>query len=203
MQTNIVPTKANLIKAKNLLDFSEKGFELLDKKRNVLIREMMGLMDKAKDVQNRVSSTFEEAYKALQVVNVSMGVNNVEEIAISVPTTEKYEILLKSVMGVEIPFVKYGKKDLEPYYGFFRTNPALDIAVTKFKEVKYLIYELAEIENSVFKLAMEIKKTQKRANALEKIQIPKYQEQVKIIEEVLEEKEREDFFRLKRLKQRK
>jgi len=203
MQTSAAPTKANLIKAKNLLDFSQKGFELLDKKRNVLIQEMMGLMDKAKGVQNRVSFTFEEAYKALQVVNVSMGVNNVEEIAISIPTKEKYEILLKSVMGVEIPFVKYSKKDLEPYYGFFRTNPALDIAVTKFKEVKYLIYELAEIENSVFKLAMEIKKTQKRANALEKIQIPKYQQQVKFIEEVLEEKEREDFFRLKRLKQRK
>ncbi|MFZ5968598.1 MAG: V-type ATP synthase subunit D [Bacillota bacterium] len=203
MYINVAPTKANLLKAKSFLEFSQKGFELLDKKRNVLIREMMGLMNKAKDVQNRISITFEEAYKALQVVNVSMGVNNVEEIAISIPTVEEFEILLTSVMGVEIPTVKYEKKDLETYYGFFRTNPALDIAVTKFREVKYLMYELAEIENSVYKLAMEIKKTQKRANALEKIQIPRYQEQVKFIEEVLEEKEREDFFRLKLVKQRK
>ncbi|WZL73475.1 V-type ATP synthase subunit D [Clostridiaceae bacterium 35-E11] len=201
MDTNIAPTKANLIRAKNFLDFSQKGFELLDKKRNVLIREMMGLIDKVKDIQNRMDKTFEEAYQALQVANVSMGVHEIEEIALSIPTKETYEILLKSVMGVEIPSVKYEKKELEHYYGFYRTNPAVDIAVTKFREVKYLIYELAEIENCVYKLATEIQKTQKRANALEKIQIPKYKAQVKFMQEVLEEKEREDFFRLKRVKQ--
>ncbi len=196
----ITPTKANLLKAKSLLDFSNKGYELLDKKRNVLIREMMGLIDKIKDIQGRIASTFEVAYRALEVVNVTMGVNNVEEIAISIPKTEEYEILSKSIMGVEIPTVKFEEKDLKPYYGFFRTNPAFDIAVTKFREVKYLVYELAEIENSVYKLATEIKKTQKRTNALEKIQIPKYEYQVKYISDVLEEKEREDFFRLKKVK---
>lgn len=199
---NTTPTKANLIKAKSLLDFSEKGYDLLDKKRSVLVREMMGLIDKVKDVQIRITATFEEAYRALEVVNVTMGVNNVEEVSISIPKVEEYEILLKSIMGVEIPTVKFEEKDLQPYYGFFRTNPAMDIAVTKFREVKYLIYELSEIENSVYKLAMEIKKTQKRANALEKIQIPKYNKQVKFISEALEEKEREDFFRLKKVKKR-
>lgn len=203
MDVNVAPTKANLIRAKNLLDFSQKGFELLDKKRNVLIREVMSLMDKSKEIQSRIESIFEEAYQALHIVNVSMGVNNVEEIAISVPTVEEFDIQSKSVMGVELPTVKYKKRDIENYYGFFRTNPALDIAVTKFSEVKYFIYDLAKTENSVYKLAIEIKKTQKRANALEKIQIPKYREQVKFIEEALEEKEREDFFRLKRVKQRK
>ncbi len=203
MAINVAPTKANLIKAKNLLDFSRRGFDLLDKKRNVLIREMMSLMDKAKNIQDRISTTFDEAYRALQVVNISLGIDNVEDIAISIPTVEEFEILSKSVMGVELPIVKYDEKKLETYYGFFRTNPTLDIAVTKFREVKYFIYELAEIENAVYKLAIEIKKTQKRANALEKIQIPKYIEQVKLIEEVLEEKEREDFYRLKRVKQKK
>lgn len=203
MQINVTPTKANLLKAKSLLDFSQKGYDLLDKKRNVLIREMMSLMDEVRDIQERISTTFEEAYRALQVVNISMGVNNVEEIAMSIPKVEEYEILLKSIMGVEIPRIKFQKKDIETYYGFFRTNPAFDIAVTKFKEVKYLIYELTEIENSVYRLAVEIKKTQKRTNALEKIQIPKYKDQVKFIGEVLEEKEREDFFRLKKVKKMK
>ncbi len=203
MDIHVAPTKANLIRAKNLLEFSEKGFELLDKKRNVLIREMMGLMDKAKEVQDKIEVVFEEAYHAFQVASVSMGLNELKEIGMSIPLEENYEILFKSVMGVEIPTVKYDKKELTAHYGFYRTNPAIDIAVKKFREVKYLIYDLAEIENSVYKLAMEIKKTQKRANALEKIQIPKYTEQVKIMQEVLEEKEREDFFRLKRVKQRK
>lgn len=201
MDLNIAPTKANLIRAKNLLEFSKNGFELLDKKRNVLIREMMGLINKVKDIQERITITFEEAYKALQVANVSMGLHEIEEIALSIPIIEEHEILLKSVMGVEIPILKYEKKDLENYYGFFRTNTAVDIAVMKFREVKYLIYELAEVENSVYKLATEIKKTQKRANGLDKIQIPKHKEQVKFMEEILEEKEREDFFRLKRVKQ--
>ncbi|AOT70108.1 V-type ATP synthase subunit D [Geosporobacter ferrireducens] len=202
MSVNIAPTKSNLMKAENALAFSKKGFELLDKKRNVLIREMMGMMDRAKNLQERVTVTFREAYEALQVVNVTMGINSVEEIALSIPKASEYEVLLKSVMGVEIPTVHYNKTDLQTQYGFFRTNPALDIAYAKFKEVKYLIYELAEVENSVYKLAMEIKKTQKRANGLENIQIPKYKEQVKYIQEVLEEKEREDFFRLKRVKKK-
>ncbi|MTI53342.1 V-type ATP synthase subunit D [Geosporobacter ferrireducens] len=202
MSVNIAPTKSNLMKAENALAFSKKGFELLDKKRNVLIREMMGMMNRAKTLQERVTVTFREAYEALQVVNVTMGINSVEEIALSIPKASEYEVLLKSVMGVEIPTVHYNKTDLQTQYGFFRTNPALDIAYAKFKEVKYLIYELAEVENSVYKLAMEIKKTQKRANGLENIQIPKYKEQVKYIQEVLEEKEREDFFRLKRIKKK-
>ena len=96
--------------------------------------------------------------------------------------------------------VKYEKEDIEPSYGFFRTNATFDVSVAKFNEVKYLIYELAEVETSIYKLAMEIKKTQKRANALDKIQIPKYQDLVKYITDTLEEKEREDFFRLKKVK---
>jgi len=203
MAINVAPTKSNLIKAKNSLAFSKKGFELLDKKRTVLIKEMMSLISKAKEVQEKVSIIFKEAYSALEFVNITLGVENVEEISLSIAKEEEFDILLKSVMGVEIPKVKYENKKLEPQYGFFRTNPVLDNAIAKFTEVKYLIYELSEIENSVFKLAMEIEKTQKRANSLEKIQIPKYKNQIKFIEEVLEEKEREDFFRLKKVKKRK
>lgn len=200
MSLRVAPTKANLIKAKSSLKFSKKGFELLDKKRTVLIREMMSLVNKAKETQKKITITFKEAYEALQHTNMTMGINNVEEIAISIMKEAEHNILLKSVMGVEIPEVKYSKSKINTQYGFFRSNPVLDIAVSKFMEVRYLIYELAEVENSVFKLAMEIKKTQKRANALEKIQIPKYIQQIKFIEETLEEKEREDFFRLKKVK---
>lgn len=194
------PTKANLIMVKSSLRFSKKGFELLDKKRTVLIREMMELIDKAKETQDKISISFREAYEGLQHVNLTMGINNVEEIAISIIKEAEHDILLRSVMGVEIPKVKYIESKVETQYGFFRSNPPLDIAVVKFREIKYLIYQLAEIENSVYKLALEIKKTQKRANGLEKILIPKYKEQIKSISETLEEKEREDFYRLKKVK---
>lgn len=200
MTIKIAPTKANLIKAKTSLEFSIKGFELLDKKRTVLIREMMSLIDKANEIQGKISISFKEAYDALKHVNITMGINNVEEIALSIMKEAEHNILIKSVMGVEIPTVNYDEKKLNAQYGFYRSNPALDIAVIKFREVKYLTYQLAQVENSVYKLAMEIKKTIKRANALEKIQIPRYKNQIKFIEDTLEEKERETFFRLKKIK---
>ncbi|MGB9812850.1 MAG: V-type ATP synthase subunit D [Thermovenabulum sp.] len=202
MLFNIAPTKANLLSAQSTLEFSKKGYELLDKKRNVLIRELMSIMKRAEELQEKINKIFEEAYEALKIANITLGVNQVYEVACSIPLMEEFDILHKSVMGVEIPKIKYEKKPLEHYYSFYHTNTALDIALTKFYEVKYLLLELAEVEDSIFKLAIEVKRTQKRANALKNIQIPKYEKIVKVISEVLEEKEREDFFRLKTLKKK-
>ena len=203
MQENIAPTKANLIAAQAALDFSKKGYELLDKKRNVLIRQMMSFMDRAKVIQQKMREIFKEAYEALIMANITIGINEVNEVAKSIPQATEFTILTRSVMGVEIPQIKYEKRELEPYYSFFHTNTALDVALKEFHRVKYLLYELAEIEDSVYKLATEIKRTQKRTNALKNIQIPKYEALVKMISEMLEEKEREDFFRLKVLKKKK
>lgn len=203
MYQSVAPTKSSLLRAKAILAFSLKGFELLDKKRNVLIQELMSLTGSAKSIQGRISVLVTEAYQALQFAEVTLGSSAVGEIAVSVPEEKVYKILLRSVMGVEIPTVSYEEEELEAYFGFFRTNPALDLAVTRYRELKYLIYELAEIDTSIYKLVSEIKKTQKRANALDKIQIPKYREIVKFISDVLEEKEREDFFRLKKVKAKK
>ncbi len=195
-------TKSSLIAAQNSLELSEKGFELLDKKRNVLIMTMMGFVDKAEEIQEKVAVIFDEAYKALQIANITMGISNVEEIAQSVSEAAGFEVIDKSIMGVEIPEIKHKKTELAHYYSFYNTNTALDVAMYKFYEVKMLLYELSEIEDSVYKLAMEVKRTQKRANALQNIQIPRYKEIVGKILEVLEEREREDFFRLKVVKKK-
>lgn len=200
---NIAPTKSNLIEAKSFLEFSKMGFELLDKKRNVLIREMMSYVDRAEKLQNKINKLFNEAYTSLQRANITMGISLVEDIAMAIPETEDYTILFRSVMGVEIPKINYKIKEVEPKYSFYSSNSAMDAAYSNFNQVKYLIYDLSEVENSIYKLAMEIKKTQKRANALENIQIPKYEKIVKFISEILEEKEREDFFRLKKVKKKK
>ncbi len=200
MAVMIPPTKASLIKAKSSLQLAKKGFELLDKKRNVLIREMMNFVNKSKDVHEEIYDSISKAYESLQVANITLGVKTVEDISYSVPDDESFELLLKSVMGVDIPSVKFEETKINPTYGFYHTNSAIDEARLNFNKAKYKIYELAEIENSIFKLAKEIQKTQKRTNALQHIQIPKYTEQVKHIQGVLEEKERDDFFRLKRVK---
>ncbi len=202
MAEQVAPTKSNLMKARASLALSQSGYELLDKKRNVLIKEMLDMVDRAKSIQEEIYSVISEAYRALQAANITMGIKNVEDMAYSIPNDEAFEVLLKSVMGVDIPVMKYRKREIVPSYGLINTNISLDTARQKFNEVRYRIYDLAEVENSIFKLAKEIEKTNKRTNALEHIQIPKYKEQVKYIQEVLEEKEREDFFRLKKVKKK-
>lgn len=204
MQNQFTPTKANLIKARENLAFSKSGYALLDKKRTVLIREAMTLVERANEIQKKVKEEFEYAYSTLEIANITLGVNNVSDVAMSIPKQEEFQILYRSVMGVEIPMVVYERdENKNPNYSFFRTNSALDNAVKTLENLKYLVYELAEIENAVYMISLEIKKTVKRANALEKIQIPRYEEAVKYISEVLEEKEREDFFRLKKVKSKK
>ena len=199
---NFAPTKSTLMSAKSSLEFSKKGYELLDKKRNVLIREMMSYVSKARVLQNEVNITFSKAYKALESANINSGITNIEDIAMTVEEAKDYEILFKSVMGVEVPKIIFERREIEPKYGFYRSSAAIDEAMKEFNRVKYLTYELAEVENAVYRLAMEVKKTQKRANALQNIQIPKFEEIVKFVTEVLEEKEREDFFRLKVVKKK-
>jgi V/A-type H+-transporting ATPase subunit D len=199
----MTPTKANLMKSKSLLAFSKQGYQLLDKKRTVLIREMMSMMEEVETLQKDIDEVFTEVYEALKHANITMGTNAVMETALSIPKDEDISILNKSVMNVELPTIKQAKRSNAPSYGFYRTNSAVDITVMKMKDVQQLLYRLAEVENAVFRLAEEIRKTSKRANALDKIQIPKYSELTKWIEDSLEEKEREDFFRLKRVKGKK
>ncbi len=204
MQENIASTKANLIAAQTALEFSKKGFELLDKKRNVLIKNLISFTERAKEIQQKMRIIFKEAYEALIVANITLGINEVYEVARSIPlTTTKFDILTYSIMGVEIPKIKYEQHEIVPCYSFYHTNTALDMALQKFQQVKYLLYDLAEIEDSIYRLTIEIKRTQKRTNALKNVQIPKYEALVKFISEDLEEKEREDFFRLKVLKKKK
>lgn len=200
MQKNMAPTKGNLMTAKNTLRLSKQGYEMLDKKRNILIREMMQLIEEAKSVETEIETTFADAYHALESANLIMGVSNVEDLAHSAVFEDSIDIDLRSVMGVEIPVVRAKKDDNTPIYGFYGTSSALDEACMKFNEVKRLTIRLTEIENAVYRLAMNIKKTQKRANALENITIPMYEALSKDIQNALEEKDREEHSRLKIIK---
>lgn len=200
MDISIFPTKGNLIQAKNKLELSKQGYELLDKKRNILITEMMNLIDKAEEIQSHIDEKFSEAYKALQIANIVIGISTVEQIGHAVPIEKNIEVRTRSIMGVEIPIINVKEETEELIYGFYRTSVALDEAYKKFQEVKELTIELAEIENSVYRLADNIRKTQKRANALKNIIIPKFERITYNIQNALEEKDREEFSRLKVIK---
>lgn len=202
MSVQTVPTKGNLLAAKKSLALSKNGFELLDRKRNILVREMMGLMGRASNIQNKIDDTYAQAYQALQMANITLGICS--ELSKTVPLDNSLNVAYRSVMGVEIPMISIGEpSDMLVPYGLNSTNIMMDRAFLKFNEVKQLTAELAEVENSVYRLADAIKKTQKRANALKNIMIPRFEETVKFITDSLEEKEREEFSRLKIIKRQK
>ena len=203
MDPNTFPTKGNLILAKNSLKLAHMGYDLMDKKRNILIRELMGMIDEAKDIQTQIDVTFREAYKALQVANMEIGINNVQTFSYTVPVEDSIRIKTRSIMGVEIPLVESDPSGEVPTYAFYNTKESLDVARLAFEKVKELTLKLSMIENSAYRLAAAIKKTQKRANALKNITIPHYMQLSKDISDALEEKEREEFPRLKVIKQRK
>lgn len=203
MNPNTFPTKGNLILAKNSLRLARQGYELMDKKRNILMHELMELIDEAKNIQSEIDNTFTSAYRALQKANIEMGIANVSELANTIPEENSIKIKQRSIMGIEIPLVEYNNVPLKPTYAFFQTTLSLDNAAKSFAKVKELTIRLAMIENSAYRLATHINKTQKRANALKNITIPYYEELVTNIQNALEEKEREEFTRLKVIKKRK
>lgn len=196
---NLPPTKGNLISAKRSRELAENGFELMDKKRNILIHELMSLIDRATELQNRIDETFTEAYSSIRIANISMG--GAEDVAAGMPVDDSVKVRFRSVMGVELPTVTATETDTQILpYGFLGTTSALDDAYKKFSKVKALTIEMAELENSIYRLAYFIKKAQKRANALHNIVIPNLDSDIVCISEELEEKEREEFVRLKVIK---
>ena len=203
MDPNTFPTKGNLILAKNSLALAKQGYVLMDKKRNILIRELMGLIQQAESIQKEIDSTFRMAYAALQMANIKLGISLVEEISYSVPVEDSIRIRTRSIMGTEIPLVESESSGDAPTYAFYSTKESLDAAKHAFEKVKELTIRLSMVENAAYRLAANIKKTQKRANALKNITIPHYEQLTKDISNALEEKEREEFTRLKVIKRMK
>lgn len=201
MSQQIYATKGNLIAYKKSLDLAKMGFDLLDRKRHILVREMMLMIDSAQSIQEQITLAYADAYNSLKTANITLGSN--ANSSIVTDTDNSLEIDYRSVMGVEIPIVTIDKKQDTTSYLMSDTNSKLDTAYQNFHNVKLLTAELAQIESSVYRLATAVSKTQKRSNALKNIVIPKYEEIVKFITESLEEKEREDFSRLKVIKAQK
>lgn len=201
MAAQVFATKGNLIATKKSLVLAKMGYDLMDRKRNVLIREMMTLVDKVKLLRDEITESYQEAYYLLQQANVSNGV--ITGIANQVNIDTSIRLTYRSVMGVEVPNVLFDAEELKIQYGFQQSSSRVDEAYIQFNKVKELTMILAEVDNSVYRLANAIRKTQKRANALKNIVIPDFEAQIKFISESLEEKEREEFSRLKVIKSNK
>ncbi|MFA5006235.1 MAG: V-type ATP synthase subunit D [Candidatus Izemoplasmatales bacterium] len=193
-----IPTKGNLMAQKKSLALAKLGYDLMDRKRNVLIRELMETIKNVKQLRDELTTAYHQAYLAMQEANITLGI--VDEIAKAIPIDDGLGLTFHSVMGVDIPVVLYERHEVSLSYGIGSTNTKFDYAYTRFQKVRDLTIKLAEVDNGAYRLANAIRKTQKRANALDNIVIPELRENVKFITDALEEKDREEFSRKKVIK---
>lgn len=184
------------------LGFASEGWELLDQKRKILVVELMGLIDRAVESQEEVEAKLKEAFNALDQAMLRMGRREVNLIALGMNIKSKVTFSEKRVMGVSLPRVRVELEDRSPYFAAAESSIWIDEAIGRFREVLQLLGNLAEARISLMRLSREVAKTIRRVNALEKIFIPDYEENLKYIETAIEESEREAFFVLKLIKDR-
>jgi len=197
---NIAPTKSNLLSLKEQLEVSTEGYDLLEQKREILVMELMHLVERVKLLEHDMDKCIGKAYPALKRMLLRIGGDQTERLATAVDY--KFEITNKPVIIGGMNFtsidVKLPKREL--FSSFMGTTPDNDEVMADFFELLSLITQMASIRTIVWRLAMEVKKTQRRVNALDKMVIPQNKETVKYIESVLEERERDNVFVLKALK---
>lgn len=195
------PTKSNLMNARNSLKMAMQGYDMLDLKRKLLMRELAKQADQEKLLQEELQVTLAAAKAALRESNVRMGLDRVAALAASIPEINDIDIKFYSVMGVEIPVVRQNsKQERKPHMSLYKTNLSLDEAAFHFSKVRDLCLRYAEVHSAVERLNRNIHKTQTRANALKNIMIPRYTRIIAEVSDAIEEKERGEFSRLKAIK---
>ena len=199
---NIAPTKSNLLSLKEQLAVSTEGYDLLEQKREILVMELMHLVERVKLLERDMDKCIAKAYPALKRMLLAMGGERTERLAMAVDY--KFEITKKPVIigGMNFTSLDVTLPKRELFSSFMGTTPDNDEVMADFFELLALITQMASIRTIVWRFAMEVKKTQRRVNALDKMVIPQSKETVKYIESVLEERERDNVFVLKALKGR-
>ena len=191
-------TRSNFIRLKDELLFAEDSLDLLNQKKEILVRQISSLAVRAERVRAEMNQRLGNAYDRLQEAVIKYGEATVASVGLGLQAGEQLRVREKSLMGVVLPQVHIEIPPLQPGYGLYATGKHIDSTATAIHRAMELAGELAEVEVSTERLMVELKKTLKRINVLSHIYIPKYQATIKAIDVSLEEKEREDSFRLRR-----
>ena len=200
MSRQAAATRSDMARIQAALKLARRGHDLLEQKRRILMAELAGRIEEVREVQSGMRDIFAGAYSGLRMANISMGIENVERVAGAVPEEDRFVIRLRSIMGMDIPEVDPLEPACSPVYslgGMSGTSSVLDNAYVQARSLVPLIARLAEVETSVYRLAVQIRRTVRRVNALEKVFIPRCEAQVRSIAAALEENEREDMTRIK------
>jgi len=198
---NVSATKIELLKFKKSSQVATMVQKILDDKRKVLLKNIEEMIEKASKTRGGIWEPLQDIYKSVNEAYLSLGTGTVDSVAESTPAVMQVDVHVRRVVDVTIPALTITEKDtkLMPY-GFADTNSSIDRAAKQIKELLPQITKAAEYENSIFSLAKALEKTQKLLNALENVIIPQYQQNIRFIAQALEEKEREEFAKLKKVK---
>ena len=198
---NVSPTRINLIQTKKTLSLAESGREILERKRDILLRELRNSIYDAEKIREDLLEALAKAYQSLKEANMAKGSETVANVALGSSYEADFLLDFRSIMGVTVPTVEFqSEPDAKPDYGFANTSAELDKAFKQFYSVLELIANLARAEGTTYQIANDVRRTQRRVNALNHVLIPMYRNITKRIELVLEEKDREEFVRTKRIK---
>ncbi len=199
--STLLPTKSNLIKLKKTIALSKQGQELLEKKKYILENEKEKYISQKKELEETFHKQYEKAFLALQNANVDMGINKVNMISHTIEIDNQLDIKYKTIMGVEIPLISYtSSSNPDLTFGLLGTTISIDEAIVEFQNIKKMMVDLARLEITISRLDSAIEKVQKRSNSLKDIIIPNYEKDEKRIQDILEERDREEFVRMKMIK---
>ena len=198
----VVATKIELIKIRRSMQISKMVHKILDDKREVLLKKIDEMIDEANKARADIWDPLDDIYKAIFHAYLTLGTSTIQSLSSSTPPSINVDVHIKRIVDVKIPALEISsKKEVQDLtYGFADTNSSVDQATKLIKNILPGICKAAEYENAIFSLAKELEKTQKLINALEYIIIPQYQEALSFIKSTLEEREREEFVRLKKVK---
>jgi V/A-type H+-transporting ATPase subunit D len=194
-------TKIELLKYRRSSKVATMVRKILDDKRAVLLKRINELIDEATKARGDIWTPLQDVYRTVNEAYLTLGTNTVDSVAQSTPASMEIDVDVKRIVDVSIPVlsVKEIHADSMPY-GFADTNATIDRAAKQIKTMLPQICKAAEFENSIISLAKALEKTQKLLNALENIIIPVYESRIKFILATLEERDREEFVRLKKVK---
>jgi len=198
---NISPTRINLIQTKKTLALAQSGRDVLERKRDILLRELRNSIYDSEQARADLLEALAKAYQGIKEANMTKGSDTISNVACGSRFEADFLMDFKSIMGVVVPKVEFQSSgEAKPDYGFANTSSELDEAFKQFYNLLSLVADLARAEGTTFQLASDVKRTQRRVNALNYVLIPMYRNITKQIAMVLEEKDREEFVRTKRIK---
>ena len=202
MSNKYLPTKSNMMKLQNSLRISKQGHELLDKKKIILTREIEKYQKKHIELEKELFDMMEEGKNLIKAVNIDIGIEKFAKIAEQVSIDDYIDIKNVSLMGVDIPSAVHKQEQIKRTYDFYNTTDKVDEAMLFFNKIQEKLIEYAIIDNTINRLKIATEKARKRANALQNIVIPEMENNLIAIVDQLDEREREEFVRLKVLKKK-